>query len=58
MANNTNLGILAQVSEAQAMAFSFPHQATALGNKQNEYELSQLYITENIEVRQKYVYYY
>jgi len=27
---NTNLGILAQVSAAQAMAFSFPHQETAL----------------------------
>ena len=26
----TNLGILAQVSDAQAIAFSFPHQATAL----------------------------
>lgn len=25
-----NLGILAQVSDAQAIAFNFPHQATAL----------------------------
>lgn len=25
-----NLGILAQVSDAHAMAFSFPHHATAL----------------------------
>lgn len=26
----SNLGILAHVSDAQAIAFSFPHQATAL----------------------------
>lgn len=28
--NYANLGILAQVSDAQAIALSFPHQATAL----------------------------
>jgi len=28
--NSTDLGILAQVSDAQAIAFSLPHQATAL----------------------------
>ena len=29
----SNLGIRAQVSDAQAIAFSFPHQATALQQK-------------------------
>ena len=29
----SNLGIRAQVSDAQAIAFSFPHQATALQKK-------------------------
>lgn len=29
---SSNLGILAHVSDAQAIAFSFPHQATALKN--------------------------
>lgn len=33
MNQKTNLGILAHVSDAQAMAFSFPHQATALAKK-------------------------
>jgi len=28
--NSTDLGILAQVSDAQAIAFNLPHQATAL----------------------------
>jgi len=31
--DKTNLGILAHVSEAQAIAFSFPHQETALDRK-------------------------
>ena len=31
-----NLGILAHVSDAQAIAFNLPHQATALKNKTQE----------------------
>lgn len=32
----SDLGILAQVSDAHAMAFSFPHHATALGKKKKK----------------------
>lgn len=36
------LGILAQVSDAQAIAFSFPHQATALENNDETCHKNQL----------------
>jgi|EndMetStandDraft_8_1072994.scaffolds.fasta_scaffold8805141_2 hypothetical protein len=35
---STDLGILAQVSDAQAIAFSLPHQATALEKHTLKYE--------------------
>jgi len=35
--DKTNLGILAHVSEGQAIAFSFPHQETAPGKRINKF---------------------
>ena len=56
MQNFTDLGILAQVSDAQAIAFNLPHQATALKKQALDKNLAK--ISKKIEWTRKDVIYF